>query len=194
MTGAVVLNGEKYQGEIKADIVVGVDGGYNNICQADVFIGDKDSVNIPVKCGNQILLNVDKDMTDGEYSVDYLIKKGVDTICFYGLAGGRVDHILANFALMARATANGVKTIAFCNDFTAYMIKDTLSFKTKVGTTISLSTFTDKSHIISMKGLKWQLNDEDILKTSSKTISNVAISDFIEINLSEGMVLVIENK
>lgn len=194
MIGAIVLNGEAYKGEIQGDIVVAADGGYNNASYADVFIGDKDSVSVDLTCNQQILLNVDKDMTDGEFCVDYLLNKNVDCINFYGVNGGRIDHILANFALMARAAEKGIKTIAYCNDFTAYMTCKDLSFETNVGRVISMSTFSDISHIISTEGLKWKLCDEDIFKTSSRTISNVAIASKIEIKISNGMILVIENK
>ena len=65
-TAAVVLNGEKYNGKIDGDIIVGVDGGCDRTERVDIFVGDKDSVQNKVKCRKQILLNVEKDETDGE--------------------------------------------------------------------------------------------------------------------------------
>ena len=51
---AVVLNGESYTGKINADIIVGVDGGYDKTSYCDIFVGDKDSVQGTVSCDKQI--------------------------------------------------------------------------------------------------------------------------------------------
>ena len=42
-TAAVVLNGEKYNGKIDGDIIVGVDGGCDRTERVDIFVGDKDT-------------------------------------------------------------------------------------------------------------------------------------------------------
>ncbi len=136
---AVVLNGETYNGKIAGDIIIGVDGGYDKVCAADLFIGDKDSVVSEIKCNQSILLNVDKDLTDGEFAVDYLIKNGVKNINFYGVAGGRLDHILANLSIMAKCAQNGVKVVAFCNDMDIYMVSDYLQLQLNNNKIISLS-------------------------------------------------------
>ncbi len=193
-TAAVVLNGEKYNGKIDGDIIVGVDGGCDITERVDIFVGDKDSVQNEVKCRKQILLNVEKDETDGEPAVKYLVEKGCRKINFYGVTGGRLDHILANLSIMALSVQNGCQVVAYCNDCEIYMTNSQLSLKIPQFSTISLVPFTDEVHIISLEGVKWQIFDEIICKNSSRTISNISSSDNIRLCVDFGIVMLIVNK
>ena len=191
---AVVLNGESYKSQIQGDIIIAVDGGYEKTHYADIFVGDKDSVKLEITCNEQILLNVEKDATDCEVAIDYLIEKGVKNINFYGVLGGRIDHILTNLAVMAKCVKNGVKVTAYCNDCDIYMISDNLQINITKNSIISLSPFTDKVHIISLEGVKWELFDKTIYKDSSLTLSNIADKNKIRLIVDFGIVMVIVNK
>lgn len=193
-TAAVVLNGEKYNGLIEGDIVVGVDGGADKTDIMHIFIGDKDSVKKDVSQYEQILLNVDKNETDGEVAVKYLLHNGYKKINFYGVNGGRLDHILANLGIMAQCVLGGGIATAYCNNCDIYMTDSTLNIDVQKNSIVSLSPFSDKVHIISLEGVKWQLNNEYIYKKLSKTISNVAIEEQIRLSVDFGLVMVIVNK
>lgn len=193
-SAAVVLNGERYLGSIVADTIVGVDGGYDKVCNADIFVGDRDSVKSEILAKKQILLNVDKDTTDGEYAVNYLLANGYKKIDFYGLIGGRIDHILANLGIMALCVQNGVQARAICNDCDIYMTNSDLQIDVPKNCTISLSPFSDKVHIISLEGVKWSIFDQTIFKTSSRTVSNLSTSNKIQLCVDFGIVMVIVNK
>ena len=194
MVGAIVLNGEKFNGAINADIIVACDGGYNKcdgVC--DIVVGDMDSV-VGDIAKPSIVLNPDKDLTDGEFAVSYLVEKNVSEVHLYGLDGGRLDHILANIGLMSQLVKAGVKAVCYCNGFTGYMVNDSLDIDVCVGSTISLSPFTDNVHIMLLRGVKWQLDDITLLKESSLTMSNVATSNRLRLDVASGEVLVIVNR
>ncbi len=191
---AVVLNGERYKGKIIADYIVGVDGGYDKTPYCDIFVGDKDSVRGFVSCDRQILLNVEKDESDMEIAVNYLLANEIKNMHFYGVLGGRIDHVLANLGIMAKCVQNGINVVAYCNDCDIYMTSDSLKLAVVENSLISLSPFTDTVHIISLEGVKWELFDCDIYKTSSRTISNVAVKKQIQLNVDFGIVMVIVNK
>lgn len=191
---AVVLNGERYKGKIIADYIVGVDGGYDKTPYCDIFVGDKDSVRGFVSCDKQILLNVEKDESDMETAVNYLLANEIKNMHFYGVLGGRIDHVLANLGIMAKCVQNGINVVAYCNDCDIYMTSDSLNLAVVENSLISLSPFTDTVHIISLEGVKWELFDCDIYKTSSRTISNVAVKKQIQLNVDFGIVMVIVNK
>ena len=191
---AVVLNGERYKGKIIADYIVGVDGGYDKTPYCDIFVGDKDSVRGFVSCDRQILLNVEKDESDMETAVNYLLANEIKNMHFYGVLGGRIDHVLANLGIMAKCVQNGINVVAYCNDCDIYMTSDSLKLAIVENSLISLSPFTDTVHIISLEGVKWELFDCDIYKTSSRTISNVAVKKQIQLNVDFGIVMVIVNK
>ncbi len=191
---AVVLNGERYKGKIIADYIVGVDGGYDKTSYCDIFVGDKDSVQGVISCDKQILLNVEKDESDMEIAVNYLLANEIKNMHFYGVLGGRIDHVLANLGIMAKCVQNGINVVAYCNDCDIYMTSDSLKLAVVENSLISLSPFTDTVHIISLEGVKWELFDCDIYKTSSRTISNVAVKKQIQLNVDFGIVMVIVNK
>lgn len=191
---AVVLNGEKYNGEIVGDFIVGVDGGADKVENIHLFVGDKDSVKKDIQGVEQILLNVDKDETDGEIAVKYLIENGYSKINFYGVNGGRLDHILANLSIMAQCVEAGIQVTAFCNDCDIYITNKNLDMHINKNSIVSLSPFTDKVHIISLEGVKWQLNNEYIYKNLTRTLSNIATDNKIRLCVDFGIVMLIVNK
>lgn len=201
MTGALVLNGEYYYGDIEGDIVVCCDGGYDKSDRCDVLIGDMDSIrsfvgekDLKAKGIEVINLERDKDFTDGEAGLKYLIDKGVKEIMIYGLDGGRLDHIIGNIGLMSFALENGAKSVvAKCNNFTAYMLDKPAEINVEIGTTISISPFTDYVHIIKTKGLKYAINDGVLKKNSSLSYSNLSTEKVVAIGVERGQCLVIVN-
>lgn len=195
MVGVIVLNGERYKGNIEGDFIIATDGGYDKIStHCDLVVGDMDSITRKIDNIPYIKLDRDKDLTDGEFAVNLLVEKGVDTIIFYGINGGRLDHILANIGLMSRALKKGIRVICECNDFTGYMINDSLDIPIQKNLTLSLAPFTDSVHIISMIGVKWELENTTIYKDSSLTISNLTTSDRFSLKIDRGEVFVIINK
>lgn len=201
MTGALVLNGEYYYGDIEGDIVVCCDGGYDKSDRCDVLIGDMDSIrsfvgekDLKAKGIEVINLERDKDFTDGEAGLKYLIDKSVKEIMIYGLDGGRLDHIIGNIGLMSFALENGAKSVvAKCNNFTAYMLDKPAEINVEIGTTISISPFTDYVHIIKTKGLKYAINDGVLKKNSSLSYSNLSTEKVVAIGVERGQCLVIVN-
>lgn len=197
MKGALVLNGEKFNGKIIADLVVCADGGYNKCeVKADYIIGDMDSISVSALPENCILLNPIKDETDGEYALNFLIKKGCKEIDVYGLDGGRLDHILGNIALLAQGVDLGIKICAYCNGFTAYMVNNDINLSVNKNDIVSLVPFTDMVHIMYTKGLYYPLSDQTLFKNSCLSLSNLAIESKISIGIrhNSGKCLIIINK
>lgn len=201
MTGALVLNGEYYYGDIEGDIVVCCDGGFDKSDRCDVLIGDMDSIRslvaekeLNAKGIEVVNLDRDKDFTDGEAGLNYLLDKGVKDITIYGLDGGRLDHIIGNIGLMSFALENGANSVvARCNNFTAYMLDKPAEINVEIGTTISISPFTDYVHIIKTKGLKYAINDGVLKKNSSLSYSNLSTEKVVAIGVERGQCLVIVN-
>lgn len=201
MTGALVLNGEYYYGDIEGDIVVCCDGGFDKSDRCDVLIGDMDSIRslvaekeLNAKGIEVVNLDRDKDFTDGEAGLKYLIDKGAKDIIIYGLDGGRLDHIIGNIGLMSFALEDGANSVvARCNNFTAYMLDKPTEINVEIGTTISISPFTDYVHIIKTKGLKYAINDGILKKNSSLSYSNLSTEKVVAIGVERGHCLVIVN-
>lgn len=84
------------------DLVVCADGGLNSALalglKPNVVIGDNDSGGIA-----DVLLPVEKNMTDMEACLDYVLSRQPDEIALLGATGGRIDHFMGNLGLLERA-------------------------------------------------------------------------------------------
>lgn len=195
MIGALVLNGEQYNGAIEGDYVVCCDGGYDKSNRCDALIGDMDSIRTVPQMNNIVRLNCEKDLTDGEAGVLHLISKGFKNLNIYGLNGGRFDHILANIGLMECAINYGAEcVVAKCNDFDAYMAKNNIIATARINAPVSIAPITDKVHIMCTKGLKYSIYDFTLKRGSSLSFSNTAVLDNITVEITDGKCLLIVNR
>ena len=92
--------------------VICADGG--TICAAaagfapDVYIGDSDSGGEPPEGVEQVLLPVEKDLTDLQAAYEYARQRGFSKVIATACTGGRQDHHLANLQLLETAWKDGV--------------------------------------------------------------------------------------
>ncbi len=95
------------------DLVLAADGGLDTLRRVgrlpDVWIGDGDSLTEPLPGGlPTVRLPVDKDLTDTQACLDYGLAQGCrDFWLLGGLGGARMDHFLANVALLEYIDARG---------------------------------------------------------------------------------------
>ena len=103
----------------RAQLVIAADGGAAHIeaagGQCDVIVGDQDSVR-PETLHRARAAGADirdfptaKDATDGELALREALSRGATSITIVGALGGpRVDHLLANVALLAHPSLRDV--------------------------------------------------------------------------------------
>lgn len=187
----VILNGENYiEGIDDTLFTICADGGYELIRDRftpQVYIGDRDSVlDKSILATEFIELNPEKDLTDGEAALDIAIERGYDHVYLYGVDGGRLDHILTNLKLMIYGKKRGIEVVAVAKKYDIYYFTDKFSIKEMKGKTLSLVPFGVDVHIMSMKGLKYEVNDFTLDALSSRGMSNVIISDIAEIEIDRG--------
>lgn len=96
-----------------ADLVVAADGGLAFLRalgrRADLWLGDGDSSPGPEASwapwfGERLSFPPDKDHSDTELAVAEALRRGADEVWLLGGAGARLDHTLANWALLVRET------------------------------------------------------------------------------------------
>ena len=95
---------------------------------------------------------------------------------------------------MAQCVEARIQVTAYCNDCDIYITNKNLDMHIKKNSIVSLSPFTDKVHIISLEGVKWQLNNEYIYKNLTRTLSNIATDNKIRLCVDFGIVMLIVNK
>ena len=192
MKAAIQLNGEPPK-VINCDFLVCCDGGYDYLkaknITPDILLGDMDSLQSDVDI-EVIRFKPEKDKTDGELALDYLIQKGVKEIEFYGVFGGRPDHVEGNYNLQYKALTYKIRAVAVADDWTLEITDKPITIKNAKNKTISVVPFLDLVHINGQKGLKYPMDNLTISKGSTIGISNFALEDEVSINIDRGVAMI----
>lgn len=175
------------------DQYIAVDGGLNHCAKMDItpllLIGDMDSVDPEIKKKypnlKELAFNRDKDATDLELAIEYLMRKHPKSITIFSGYGDRVDHSLSNLILLSRYAG---KVFIETEQEIVGVIKDSLELSTEAGQTLSLIPINGPVQGITTDGLKWELKDNTLDK-SFVGISNEALGKEIAITVKRGDLL-----
>lgn len=194
MQVSIVLNcGSPIKCKIKGDKVVCCDGGFN-VCPVtpDVILGDFDSLEKPE--GIDIPLvehNPHKDASDGELAVYYAKEVlGADSIVFYGITGGRIDHVLCNLAIMRLAKSLGMSVKAEEDGADIHYVEGEFDLPTQKGETISILPYGESALVTDSRNLEYPLDELLLTSCDSRGLSNVSLGGKIHINVKRGGVFV----
>ena len=194
MQVSIVLNcGSQIKRKIKGDKVVCCDGGFN-VCPVtpDVILGDFDSLEKPD--GIDIPLvehNRHKDASDGELAVYYAKEVlGADSIVFYGVTGGRVDHVLCNLSIMRLANTLGMSAKAEEDGLDIHYVEGEFDLPTQKGETISILPYGENALVSDSQKLEYPLDELILTSCDSRGLSNVSLGGKIHINVKRGGVFV----
>ena len=185
--------------------IVGVDRGALKLIERDVdfhvAIGDFDSVSELerqlIKDNVELLLELpaDKDLTDCDAAVDYVVGQGYQQIYLHGTTGGRFDHQFAVIGLMLKYAKLGVQiyVIDEQNKMTILVsgmhriemdvAKKYISFFAVEGTVENLT----------LQDVKYPLKDYDLTVDSSLCVSNEPLSSSVNVSFDLGYLLVVQS-
>lgn len=177
------------------DYVIAVDGGYQYLknmgMQADMVIGDFDSLPERPDHQNVIALKKEKDDTDMLGALKKGLEKDYRVFYIYGGMGGRVDHTMANLqclAFLSNRQARGY-LIGKTNAITA--ITDThIDFEQTCSGIVSMFSHSDISTGVIIRGLKYELNNATIKNDFPIGISNEFIGQKSSISVNKGTLLI----
>lgn len=193
MKVAIVLNaGKKVNRKISADKVICADGGilfYDGT--PDVFIGDFDSYQGEIVDGVTVVKhNPHKNDTDGTLSVEYAVDVlGADEIEIYGATGGREDHVMGNYSLLALANKLGVKAVAREDGLDLFVADGEVSFSAVKGETVSIIPWGCECTVARSSGLEYTLENLTLTPYDTRGISNVAEGD-VHLEIVKGRALI----
>ena len=183
-----------------AENYIGVDKGALTLARNGkrmlLAIGDFDSVEesdlayIKEYSDTLIQLNPIKDDTDSEAAVMYAIEKGYQKIHLYGGLGGRLDHAMINLRLVSRFP----ETVYLHdqNNFIFSLGEGVHSIDKRDYTYISF--FTEDEATISLEGLKYPLDKQQLTNKDTYTTSNEILEDRGIVTVHAGQVTVIQSK
>lgn len=186
----------------RAQLVIGADGGAAHIAAAggvcDVIVGDQDSLPSATldrarAAGADILdFPTAKDATDGELALREALGRGATSITIVGALGGpRVDHLLANVALLAHPSLRGVDAVIEDVGYRIWLVRGSSSWRGDAGDCVTLLAVGGDAHGVTTQGLRYALQDGTLAHGSSLGVSNEMTGPQAEVSIARGSVLVI---
>ena len=204
VTVVVVAGGDAPTAEeiarLPADpVVVAADAGLDHALEAGltvaVAVGDMDSVSPEAlaaaeQAGTRIERHpADKDQTDLELALE-LAARLSDRVIVIGAAGGRLDHLIGNLAVLASTQWSGVDMEAWLGNAQAVVVHHHRALDVEPDTTVSLFAVGGPARVTTT-GLAWPLNDEILDPFTSRGISNRATTSSPQLSVHEGVVMVV---
>ncbi len=183
------------------DYLVAVDNGVRHALAFNlnphILVGDLDSVDsdlvsMLMEEGVKISrFSPQKDQTDLELALDFVVKKGFKSILLVAATGGRLDQTLANLDMLIREDLHDLDVWMDDGKTLVFTIPHQKSFSASIKDTISLIPFCDPVTGVTTEGLAYPLKNETLYPHKTRGISNQAISKEISISIDEGILICI---
>ena len=179
------------------DYVIAADAGYLALTSRgimpDLVVGDFDSLEEVPDHPNIVRSPVEKDDTDMMLAVKQGLEKGCITFTINGGLGGRLDQTLANIQILAYIAENEAFGTLLGIDVCIIALKDgevELSVDTTKGKRISVFSHGGKAEGVTLKGLKYPLDNAVITDTYPIGISNEFADEDVIISVDRGILIV----
>src|SRR5438270_8208810 len=176
-----------------ADVVVAADGGARALLRAGwrptAILGDMDSLPPDLLAtwraggGETLVFPPEKDETDLELALAYVLQRGARRIAVLGALGGRVDHELANLLLLAAPLLDGIAAAVLDRHTRVVAVRDEIELAGRTGDLLSLLPVTAAATGIVTEGLAYRLNGETLLLGPARGVSNVFLQERIAVRL-----------
>ena len=166
------------------DLRIAADGGYETAKKLgekiDILVGDLDSIKSePPKDAELIKVPAEKDFSDLQLAINVALEKGADEIVIIGGLSGRLDHTLANLALLQALSAmnihahinDGFNRVRYLNSTSTLIARNHYKY-------LSLMPISEKLKGVTIEGCKYPLKNA----TLTKREPTLAISNEIEGN------------
>jgi thiamine pyrophosphokinase len=189
-------------------IVVAADGGVRHAARlgvpVHVWIGDGDStepasLDALEAAGVEIRrVATDKDESDTELAMRSAAALGVVGIVVLGATGGpRIDHELANLALLAGAAIDAAEVdVVVLTPHSRIRLahggRAAMALSDRIGDLVSLLPFEGPADGVVTTGLQYPLRGERLPVGTPRGLSNVVVAGDASVALERGSLLVIE--
>jgi len=177
------------------DIVIAADGGYEYLdkigIKPDIYMGDFDSAPKPQTNADIEVFKCEKDDTDTLLAVKHGFELGFKSFKIYGGCGGRADHTFSNIQTLAYIVSRGGQAMLFGNSEVYTVTDSEVSFGGDMKGKISVFSLSDRAEGVSIKGLKYELEDSVLTNLFPLGVSNEFIGKPSEISVKNGLLLII---
>ncbi|TJX16176.1 thiamine diphosphokinase [Tissierella creatinini] len=188
---------------IDFEFILCADGGIRHAISLDrvpnAVIGDLDSTAkedlkyIDENSIQVIKYPVEKDETDTELAIEYLISRRIKDITLIGGTGSRIDHTMANILLLHRLMIKGIDGRIIDEHNIIQITDKCVNLRKKKDYNISIIPISNDGIVVSLKGFYYPLENKRIQFGSTLGISNRIVNDIGIINIIKGLALIIES-
>ncbi len=180
------------------DLIIAADAGYHHLkkigIEADILLGDFDTIGTLPEHENIISFPPEKDYTDTELAIMEGIKQGFNRFIICGALGGkRLEHTVANLSLAASYSQRGYDiTLTDGNYYAKALTDGTFTFTGGERGFVSVFSISGKAEGVSEQNLKYGLENA-LLDASNPTlcVSNEFIGKQASISVKHGTVIII---
>ena len=177
---------------------VAADGGANLLIKSkytpDAVVGDFDSIEPKTReqMPNSKYLHIpEQDTNDADKAVRHCLKLGFKEIHLLGADGGRQDQFLSALEILFKYSEQA-RLISWTQLERMEFINRIWEEKIAPGTTLSLLPVFGGAQGIVTKGLKYALNNQDLIPGKSPSgVSNLVVSNPVSFNIKKGMLLLV---
>ena len=178
------------------DLVIAADGGYRVLTEAgirpDLVIGDFDSLGAAPQEDQVITLPTVKDVTDTWAAIELGKKRGYRRFFLYGCTGGRFEHTVANMQTAAALAQDGMECRIFDkSQIITALSGGTMTFGADKSGFLSVFSHTDRCTGVTLKGLKYELEDAQFSNTFPLGVSNEFLGKPSAVTVETGIAILI---
>ena len=184
-------------------LVIAADSGYGHAralgIEVHALIGDLDSIaEVDALHAQQTGVRIhtaptDKDQTDTELAIDWVIENGHDEIVIVYGGGDRLDHHLGALQALANPRLSDKQVSAFIGGARVHVLHGPINAEItcKADATVGLLPLAGPVRGITTNGLKWSLASEHLEAWSSRGVSNVTASGSFTVDIESGVLLIV---
>lgn len=176
--------------------IIAADKGFLNLSLCDVLpdlvVGDFDSLGYVPDFPNTIKLPIEKDETDTAFAVKMGLEKNCELFLLYGMLGGRLDHSLSNLQLLSFLSKQGKRAFIIDENATVTAITNSeINFYKNSAGIISVFALSGNANGVTIKGLKFPLNNAILTGDCPVGVSNEFIGKKSSISVTDGTLTVL---
>jgi thiamine pyrophosphokinase len=185
-------------------LIISVDGALKNCLNLklipDMVIGDMDSI---CKKDKKILeirnpealfikSHCEKDESDTQLALEYLVENNIKNIILIGALGKRMDHSLANLLNLSSQKLENAEIKIIDENFEIFVLRQSAEIHGVIGNTLSIFSLTPYTYFINTEGLKYKLHEEKLLFCPIRGLSNIFEKETIRLDFKEGILLLMK--
>lgn len=185
-------------------LIVSADGALKNCLNlkltADMVIGDMDSISEKdkkiLKTRNSKVLFIksscEKDESDTQLALEYLVKNNIKNIILIGALGKRMDHSLANLLNISSQKFENAQIKIIDENYEFSVLRQSAQINGIIGNTLSIFSLTPYTYFINTEGLKYNLCEEKLMFCPIRGLSNTFEKETVRLDFKDGVLLLMK--